>query len=205
MSDKLREQISALADDHLPQGEHELLLRRFAVDKALLACWERYHLIGEAMRKNLPQTDTRRLADRVMAEIRPETVVVEVEKAGPAFLLSRALAGFVVAASVAVIAVLGLRHDTRMQQTAAAPAEIVPAGAGLPQEPLSYGFVNGASWEGTASQVQASLRSYMVNHDVIVGSMAREALPAAAYVRTTKDQPAEPKTEADQDSSPRQP
>jgi len=205
MSDKLREQISALADGHLPQGEHELLLRRFAVDKALLACWERYHLIGEAMRKNLPPADTRGLADRIMAEIRPEAAAADAEQTKPAILFSKALAGFAVAASVAVIAVLGLRHDTRMQQTAAAPAEIVPVDASLPQEPLSYGFVNGASWEGTASQVQSSLRSYMVNHDVIVGSMAREALPATTYVRTTKDRPAKPKSKADQDSSPRQP
>jgi sigma-E factor negative regulatory protein RseA len=205
MSDKLREQISALADDHLAESEHELLLRRFAVDKALRACWERYHLIGEAMRKNLPPADTRGLADRVMAEIHPPAAAADAEQPEPAILFSKALAGFAVAASVAVVAVLGLRHDTRMQQMAAAPAEIVPADAGLPQEPLSYGFVNGASWEGTAPQVQATLRSYMVNHDVIVGSMAREALPAAAYVRTAKDKPAKSKSEVNQDASPRQP
>ena len=202
MSDKLREQVSALADDRLPQGEHELLLRRFAVDQALLRCWERYHLIGEAMRKNLPDADTRGLAERVMTEIRPQTPAVEPEKPEPVILFSKALAGFAVAASVAVIAVLGLRYDTRMQQTAGAPAEIVPATSGTPGQPLSYGFVSGASWEGAAPQMQASLRSYMVNHDVIVGSMAREALPATASVRTAEDKS---KTEPDPDTAPRQP
>ena len=205
MSEKLREQISALTDDRLPQGEHELLLRRFAVDKALVRCWERYHLIGEAMRKNLPAADTRRLADRVMAEIRPEPAAVEPEQEPASVLFSRGLAGLAVAASVAFVAVLGLRHDARVQQTVSAPAEIVPAGAAAQQAPLSYGLMNDASWEATATQVEASPRSYLVNHDLIVGSMAREALPAAAYMKTPQDKPPQIKSKDDKDSSPRQP
>ena len=49
MTQKLREQISALCDHELPEGEHELLLRRFSVEKSLRLHWERYHLIGAAM------------------------------------------------------------------------------------------------------------------------------------------------------------
>src|SRR5690242_17311524 len=104
MTQKLREQISALADHELPDGEHELLLRRFAVERSLRLHWERYHLIGEAMRKALPAVDTRGLADRVMAELDTGTAPGEAAPRSHRDLL-RGLAGVAVAASVAVVAI----------------------------------------------------------------------------------------------------
>jgi len=124
MTDKLREQISALADNELPQGEHELLLRRFAGERSLRLCWERYHLVGEAMRKTLPAVDSRGLADRVMATLSQERAPAVVP--APRRVVLRAVAGVAVAASVAVISVVGLRHDARVDQASVGPAEIVP-------------------------------------------------------------------------------
>jgi sigma-E factor negative regulatory protein RseA len=176
MTDRLREQISALADNELPENEHELLLRRFAGERSLRLCWERYHLVGEAMRKTLPAVDTRGLADRVMASISQEAAPAQAATGRRA--LGRAAAGVAVAVSVAVAAVVGLRNDDRVQQSVAgAPAEIVPQESALQAVSNSPGLVSGASWDGSAPQVQASLRSYLVNHDVMTAALTRQVTP----------------------------
>ena len=82
MTEKLREQISALADDELPEGEHELLVRHFAAEKALRVYWERYHLIGEAMREGLAPVDTRDFADRVMTVLMQEPAAQAAARSG---------------------------------------------------------------------------------------------------------------------------
>lgn len=177
MTDRLREQISALADNELPENEHELLLRRFAGERSLRLCWERYHLVGEAMRKTLPAVDTRGLADRVMASINQEAAPAAKAATGRS-ALGRAAAGFAVAVSVAVAAVVGLRNDDRIQQSVAgAPAEIVPQENALQAVPSSSGLVSSASWDGSAYQVQASLRGYLVNHDAMTAALTGQATP----------------------------
>jgi sigma-E factor negative regulatory protein RseA len=209
MTDRLREQISALVDNELPENEHELLLRRFAGERSLRLCWERYHLVGEAMRKTLPAADTRGLADRVMASISQEAAPA-VEAASGRRALGRAVAGFAVAASVAVAAVVGLRHDSPLQQTVAgAPAEIVPQENALQAVPSSYGLVSGASWDGSAPQVQASLRSYLINHDLMTASLTRATPPylnvnAAPYLPAGNKLEARSKT-VKKDGTPRRP
>jgi sigma-E factor negative regulatory protein RseA len=183
MMDKLREQISALVDDALPDGEHELLLRRFAVEKSLRVCWERYHLIGESMRKALPAADTRGFADRVMAALGEATLPAD--KPSRRFdRLLRGLAGLAVAASVATVAVVGLKYDTRIRHEAAGPSEIVPMDAALQGNPSAPGPANSASWDGTAPEVQASLRSYLVNHDVVTYSLVRQGNSPYRYIAT---------------------
>src|SRR5215469_5693889 len=121
VTDKLREQVSALMDGELPEGEHELLLRRFAVERSLRLHWERCHIVGEAMRKDLSAADLRDFADRVMAELSAGSE--DVESSGRfGGMWTRAFAGGLVAASVAVVAVMSLRHDPH--QSGAVPAEI---------------------------------------------------------------------------------
>lgn len=161
MTEKLREQVSALADDELSPGEHELLLRRFALDKYLGRCWERYHLIGEAMRKNLPAVDTRGFADRVMQAINPAAA------ARPRSLsrrVGRAATGMAVAACVAVVALVGLRYESLQHQSAPGPAEIVPPVSASPTNFIPYGRVIDASWNGTSPDVRAELSNYVISH-----------------------------------------
>lgn len=164
MTEKLREQISALADDELSHSEHELLLRRFAVEKYLGLCWERYHLIGEAMRKGLPAVDTRGFADRVMRAIGP----AQAPPAQPPRKLSsragRAAAGVAVAACVAVVAILGLRYENLHPQPATGPAVIVPPPSPLPSVFRPYGKVTDAAWNGTSPEVRAELGNYVISH-----------------------------------------
>ena len=186
-TDKLREQISALADDSLLQGEHELLVRRFSVDRELRLCWERYHLIGEAMRKGLPHVDTRGFADRVLQALEGEPEQHETPRAGILSYISKGLAGMAVAASVAAVAVIGLRHDTsRMIQSAntAAPSEIVPSTAAGSATPASFGTVSNATWNGNTPDVRAELSNYLINHNEMAASLPQPGVPPYFYIAT---------------------
>ena len=178
MTQKLREQISALCDHELPEGEHELLMRRFAVEKSLRLHWERYHLIGAAMRKELPDVDTRGLSERVMLVIAEEQVSVS----GPAETSSnwtrqllRGTASVAIAASVAVVAIVGLNHGATRH--GAAPGEIVPSVAHA-GETSPVDFTNSASWTGDQLPMPATLDSSMVDQEGASPDLGKRGLKA---------------------------
>lgn len=187
MTEKLREQISALADDSLLASEHALLVRRFGADRGLRLCWERYHLIGEAMRKGLPDVDTRGFADRVMTMLDGQIAQDVAPRSRLLGLASKAFAGIAVAASVAAVAVIGLRHDAVIApQTAAAPSEIVPVNPSLNATLASYttGGVSNATWNGAAPDVQAQLGNYLINHNETAASLPQPGVLPYFYVAT---------------------
>ncbi len=202
VTDKLREQVSALVDGELPTGEHELLLRRFTVERSLRLHWERCHLIGEAMRKGLPDADTRGFADRVMAALTEEPAQAE-QPARFGGTWIRAFAGAAVAASVAVVAIVGLRHDPHQQGYA--PAEIVPgaqANASIP--PLSSDFVNSANWQGQLAPIPAAVRANLVEQEDTNSSLTSQGLQPYRYIpRQAPRQPADVKNTPRDDQPPR--
>lgn len=161
MTQKLREQISALADHELPEGEHELLLRRFTVERSLRLSWERYHLIGEALRHGLPAVDTRGLADRVMAAL-SEQETAQAEPEHWTGRLLRGVAGMAIAASVAVVGIIGLQHSSR--HAGALPSEIVPTTVAR-GEAAPLNLTNDANWSGATLPVQASLDDSLVDQE----------------------------------------
>lgn len=183
-TEKLREQISALADDELPEGEHELLLRRFATDMELRLHWERCHLIGEAMRKGLPSVDTRGFADRVMAALADEPVPAGHEPSLASSMI-RGVAGFAVAAAVAVIAIVGLQHGT----STGASSEIVPDNNSAQSVPFALGLANDADWEGADPRDQALMQNYHVDYDVKTASAMPHGLPTRHYLVKSKTAP----------------
>ena len=182
MTEKLREQISALADNELPESEYELLVRRFAAEKHLCICWERYHLIGEAMRKSLPQVDTRGFADRIMLALNPQPA--KQPQRTPRLSYRRALAGIAVALSVAVVALAGVRYAGNHSQPGITPAEIVPPTSPLQTTPVAYGMLNTAAWNGNAPEVQAELSNYVISHNEISVALGQQDLLPYFYITT---------------------
>lgn len=183
MTEKLREQISALADNELPAGEHELLMRRFASEGYLRHCWERYHLIGEAMRKSLPQVDTRGLADRIMHALAGESAAPQqrTERRVPAVRVAASVAA---AVCVAVVALAVTRFGGSPGHPGAAPAEIVPPASALQTTPVGYGMVNAAAWNGNTPEVQAELSNYIINHTEISAALGRPDPLPYFYIAT---------------------
>lgn len=182
MTEKLREQISALADNELPESEHALLVRRFAAEKHLCVCWERYHLIGEAMRKGLPNVDTRGFADRIMLALGQQPA--EQSRRAPRVSFGRAVAGIAVAVGVAVIALAGVRYAGNHSQLGITPAEIVPPASALQTTPVAYGMLNTAAWNGNTPEVQAELNNYIINHNEISAAIGQQDLLPYFYITT---------------------
>ena len=157
MNDKLLEQVSALADDELDAREAALLLERMSRDNSLRDAWERYHLVGEALRKGVapgsidlaarvatlvehdsPENNRRLVSRHVLAQLRP-------------------VAGLAIAASVAMVAVFTL-------QAPMAPSEVVPV-AGNPPATVPLMTPQRADFSGVRSpELQDQLRSYLLNH-----------------------------------------
>lgn len=182
MTERLREQISALADNELPESEHELLLRRFAMEMHLRICWERYHLIGEAMRKSLPQVDTRGFADRIMLTLSQPPA--QTSRRLPRLSSRRALAGIAAAVCVALVALAGARYAGNHRQAGLTPAEIVPPASALQAIPAGYAGLNTAAWNGNVPQVQAELSNYIVNHGEISAALGQQDLLPYFYITT---------------------
>ena len=65
MTDKLREQVSALVDNELDAGQTDLLLRRIGADPDLRGTVERYVLMGETIRDALAPARMGEFADQV--------------------------------------------------------------------------------------------------------------------------------------------
>jgi sigma-E factor negative regulatory protein RseA len=122
MKEKLHEQLSALVDDELLEGEQALLLRQMGADPALREHLARYQLISDAMQSHLPPQLDIGFHKRLQAALQDEPAV-HVEKSRLAGLL-KPVAGLAVAASVAVVAVLSLQSihgDTPSSTVASAP------------------------------------------------------------------------------------
>ncbi len=158
MDDKLREQISALADDELPEAERDLLLRRLSADPALRSEWGRLHLIRDALHNELPAGAGDALSYRVMTALENDPQpVLRHTPAGLPRQFAKPLAGLAVAASVAAMAVIGLQH---LAGHDAGPVAATPRLAAVDTPTQSE--IVGTRWD--QPQMGTRLNAYLVNH-----------------------------------------
>jgi len=154
-----REQLSAFVDGELDDLEAELLVRRLSTDSDLRGAAVRYAMIGDAVRGELLSGDPRELPRRVAhatggEEGRPE--VKKMPRSSASRNLARPLAGAAVAASVAVLAVLGVSTTDRSP----GPAEVtVPDAPSVSVAPVGS-TPSAIARAGSPSQ----LSRYYLNH-----------------------------------------
>ena len=112
MNDALKMQVSAFVDDELPENEADLLVRRLSQDFELRQQVADYLAIGRVMRREPGVAGVERLRDRISAELdeRPSQDDADRAPASAPSRLLRPLTGVAVAATVALIAILGLRQ-----------------------------------------------------------------------------------------------
>ena len=103
MADKLHEQLSALVDGECSQAELQLALRRLAKDEALRSCWQRYHLIGDALRNNFPDAVDADFCARMHAVIAAEADPIKMPAPRVQQRWLKPVAGLAVAASVILV------------------------------------------------------------------------------------------------------
>jgi negative regulator of sigma E activity len=192
-------QLSAMFDGELPASECELMARRLTRDDALRAQWERYALIGAALRRAPGESLELRVASRVRLAVSAEAGLAGDGDAADSRALAegrqriwaRPAAGFIAAAVVAGIAVIGLRgRDAALSEVdspalvaASTPVQELPAettvvlGPSGALEPESY--VVPVSREAAGLQPPAQLANYVVAHSEVSMPLSRRNLLSA--------------------------
>ena len=171
MSDKLKEQLSAMLDNELDEQEYELLIHRLKQDRELQSMWSRYQVVGEAMRRNLVNTTTidlvNKLRKQIDQEIGPEAGS-GVRTRGARLL--KPVAGLAIAASVATMAVVGMQNMTLNQ-------EDVPVSRLAQAEPVnSIRRVSGTHWDMQQPETEMRLNGYLVNHSEYTSNISLQGI-----------------------------
>lgn len=175
MSDEIREQLSALADDELSDVERPLLLGRLQRDAGLRECLGRYQLIGEVMR-GIAGTSTLGVADRVQRVLQETASGEAPAVARQASRWWKPLAGVAVAASVALVAVLTV-SSLRESTTGA-----VPELASSQESTMAVARVNDEKqWDRIEPGIDKRLAGYLVNHSEYAASQGVQGV--MPYVR----------------------
>lgn len=165
MNDTINEQVSAFVDGELPDAERELLQRRLAGDGELQATWQRYHLIRDAMREDLPEfiarkTDTAFMQDEDLSlDSTPASVTILQRFAKPA-------AGFAIAASVAMLAVVGVLYNN---DSLSPPSSVQIADSQPAKLPDNFVIVPRSGWQSAKPAVVSHLNGYLVDHSSYAG------------------------------------
>lgn len=105
MNKSNKEQLSAFID-----GEHgtDNVLDKLICDEEMKQTWSRYHLIGDCLRDNMPEQISNQISQNVSQALQNEPTVLAPKKKS---LDLKPLAGFAIAASVAMAAVFTIQTD----------------------------------------------------------------------------------------------
>lgn len=161
MNDALKMQISAFVDGELPENESELLLRRLSQDAALRGQVAQYLQIGRLIRREreVPRMDELRKRIAMALGEQPDETPVTPERSRRRLL--KPAAGFAIAASVAVVALVGLRQ-------ADIPGAVEPAGrtaaASQPSTQRVAGYTEPSPEEALRSRPGDMLTQYYLSH-----------------------------------------
>jgi sigma-E factor negative regulatory protein RseA len=146
--------------------------------------WERYHLIKQSMKGELPLWVDKDFASRVMARIEAENPPAR-STARPNLgwsRLIRPVGGFAVAATVAVVTIVawqGLQEQAESTNVVAQnPVITAERGQATPVSPAQQG----THWESQQPVIESRLNTYLVNHAEYGSSRIQGMLPHARVV-----------------------
>lgn len=186
------ERLSAFVDGELEGPARDEIVDALYEDPELRRTWERFHLIGDAMRGTGPVPGADAVARNVSAALAGESVVRLKPRARRSRL--HPLAGLAIAAAIAGIAVLGLHRldgggvqppqiaEVSRPETAAAVSapdrsEVRVASVAERSDGTEASRLQ---WSGVAPDAEARLNAYLVSHNEYAGDGVRGVLP---YVR----------------------
>jgi len=177
------ELLSALVDDALSPAETARVLASLVAEPARRETWARYQLIGTALRRGVPEVVDLGFAARVQAAIGdrlpdagdglPEPTSAAAGRRG----WKRTAGGIAMAASVAAVALFGMRYlaVTEEGTTVAAKVASTPL---LQAQPVAQA---GAEHAGSATLDQERLNAYLIRHNELAATGGLRGLPP--YVR----------------------
>jgi sigma-E factor negative regulatory protein RseA len=183
MSDDLNERLSAWVDGELKEPRASAGLDEVLDDVNARRRWERYHLIKQSMKGELPEWVDKDFAARVMERIDAEQAPAPArrrESPGLSRML-RPIGGFAVAATVAVVTIVtwqGMQEQVDPTTVVAQnPVVTAQGGQATPVSPQQ-----GTHWERQQPVVESRLNTYLVNHAEYGSSRIQGMLPHARVV-----------------------
>lgn len=195
MSDHDLERISAFVDGESPEGEISGLIDRLEHDSDMQKRWGRYHLIGDAMRNNLPSGMQTTLVSRVAKALENEPTIMAPYTSPSRKYKSqsqRPTAGYAIAASIAiigfvVIGLVGTRPDpvltssatvavnepTQQASVIASATSPVPLEASDSKETVTIS----GDIQNEQRANNPKIHAYVVRHEQASAVVARPGLP----------------------------
>lgn len=138
MNEAIKMQLSAFVDGELPENEQELLLRRLSQDASLRKQVAEYLAIGHAMRGEMQIGGINGVRERVARALDEKPLQdIDVEQSLQSHRLIRPLAGFAIAATVALAAIFGLQQMTSVDTVSPAESGIVADTVAFPTQPAA--------------------------------------------------------------------
>ena len=182
--------VSALMDNELSRRECDAAVGSFAHDASLRATWQRYHLMRTALRHEPHYPVASDLAERIAARLSAEAAPARRGLAGlrwpvrarqgaasvraysgAAYAAAyKGAAGLALAASVAAVAIVGVRTLTPATAPGAVPpqATLAPAATAQPT-PVTVAAApeksrRGIHWDTAQPEVENNLNAFLVQH-----------------------------------------
>lgn len=202
MNSENREHISALMDDELNERDTHAIIDKMHADPQMLKQWERYHLVSNALKKNLPDTVNSNLTAAIQKNIEDIPFQpLEFKRPARASTYGKT-AGYALAASLGAVAFLGIINSEQQLQIPALtqnnsslvqpvsaivkrePAVTVPVPSAPSIEPVQ---VRSGRWNVEHPSVESKLNDYLANHEYSAAAMPRGIPP---YVRIVGYEPA---------------
>jgi sigma-E factor negative regulatory protein RseA len=174
MNETLKEQISAYVDGELPEGESELLIRRLSQDPALRDLAERYMSIGRVLRGEAVVPKMDELRARIAGELGGELPVApDVVPERPAGRYLQPVAGVAIAATVAVLALVGLQQVGPVDSPVATTASNDLAAVAIDDAPL---YTEPPMTDLASDRPSATLTRYYQQHNERAADIGRSGI-----------------------------
>ena len=162
--DRLNQGISALADGECNELETERLLSKLRRSPSLRRRWEQTHTVRAVTRGERVDLLNPGFAEAISKALESEAHLLrpaqlpKTSRPAPGWL--KPAAGFAIAASVALVSVLGLRlldQGGPGEQNLAQTQVLVPQAVAVPAE-------SGTRWNVQRAELEQRLNSYLLNH-----------------------------------------
>lgn len=171
------EQLSALIDGELSDHEMDQVLDALERDEEMRGQWSRYHLISDSIRSTAANVSVTDLAERIRSAIADEPAILAPPRKSSRFI--KPLAGFAIAASVAIVAVIGIQQPGQSGVLPLPVAVVQLSASGQPRAPAAT-VIQRVRWNVAQPVVETRLNSYLINHNERLSTGMYGILP---YVR----------------------
>lgn len=200
MSEDLDIEISEFLDGELEEARFSVFIKRFRGSGPMKKKLSRYAVARDCMRRAGATEAGPGFADRVMADLEDEPVVLAPKRrftwaGGNAASVLKPAAGLAVAATVATLAVLGLRDDgtsgperavqPRVQEQQLA-GDAVNGRAGTPSLQYADAQVRTPVAQAASASDRAWFNDYLLRHNEATGFVGRSGFMPYVHIVTTE-------------------